>query len=221
MRVYTLIFLSTFSLIACRSVKEKEQNVLNAPLEFYFVRHGQTAWGADDILKGPQDLALNDVGIQQAHETGLILKDLLNEFTHTEMVSSSLRRALETAEEIKKATNIPVSSQEDGLQERYYGDYRLTSNIAETPPDAESTEAFKKRVYKSLLKILGKHRNDSPLIIVSHQKVFECIAEFLTDRKEKLSQGGIAHFVLNDKGGWELEIVRAKAADADIYWFQL
>jgi len=177
---------------------------------FYFVRHGQTDWGPDDILKGPQDLALNAVGLQQACEAGRVLKNILSDSSNANMVSSSLRRALETANEIEKVTGISISTQADGLKERYYGDYRLVSDPSEIPSDAETTKEFQERVQEALFKILSKYKQAHPLIIVSHQKVFEYVAELLAKRSEKLSQGGVAHFILKESETWELKIFNIK-----------
>ena len=123
------------------------------------------------------------------------------------MVSSSLKRAVETASEIEKATGIPISSVENGLKERYYGDYRSVTNISETPPDAESTEDFRKRVFQNLDKVFSEYHQACPLIIVSHQKVFEYVAELLSKRQESLTQGGIGHFIRNEDGTWQLDIL--------------
>ena len=30
--------------------------------DFIFIRHGETNWGPNDILKGPLDLSLNELG---------------------------------------------------------------------------------------------------------------------------------------------------------------
>jgi len=177
---------------------------------FYFVRHGHTPWGQDDILKGPQDLELDDLGQQQAREAGLILKNLLSDSSNAIMISSPLRRAVETAKEIEKATGIPINAQEDRIKERYYGDYRKVGNLSITPPDAETTEEFQKRVSQALNELLLEYNQAKPLIIVSHQKVFEYLAEFLVKRPERLSQGGIGHFMRNENGIWELEILGLK-----------
>ena len=208
MHIHKLILLNIcLVFINCTTKKDKVENKKN--IEFYFVRHGETDWGKEDILKGPQDLALNESGREQAKKAGNTLKKVLSNVFTARIVSSSLKRAIETANEISEITKIEITAYEDGLKERYYGDYRLSTKPDEIPPDAEKTELFKERVTNTLLKVLLEQYQNLPLVIVSHQKVFEYISEFLTKKSARLSQGGIAHFVLND-GRWSVKILEIK-----------
>jgi broad specificity phosphatase PhoE len=200
--------LSVFSLLTCNSCNKEKEEV--RCVGFYFVRHGETDWGKEDILKGPQDLALNQVGIDQAKQAGVKLQKILSNFYNPKIITSSLRRAVETANKISEITRIPINAQKDGFKERYYGDYRLTLDANKIPPDAESTDVFEKRVINALFTTLLENHQSMPLVIVSHQKVFECISEFLVRRKERLSQGGIGYFVLDSNGFWQLEIINTK-----------
>jgi hypothetical protein len=80
---------------------------------FYFVRHGETAWGKEDILKGPQDLELNQVGIQQAIQAGKMLKSILVDTPNADkspakIISSTLQRAIQTADKISEITGFPI-----------------------------------------------------------------------------------------------------------------
>eukprot|EP01132_Coremiostelium_polycephalum_P003054 gene3054-3820_t len=177
--------------------------------EFYFVRHGETDWGKEDILKGPQDLALNQSGKEQARQAGETLKRLLSNVPTTKIVSSTLKRAAETAKTISEITKIEIIAYEEGLKERYYGDYRLNNNPDEIPADAEQTEQFQERVINTLLKILLEQHQNLPLVIVSHQKVFEYIGKFLTQKSVRLTQGGIANFTLKN-GKWNVDILSNK-----------
>ena len=40
----------------------------------YFVRHGQTVWNVENKICGATDIALTELGHQQAIETGKMLK---------------------------------------------------------------------------------------------------------------------------------------------------
>lgn len=163
--------------------------------DFLFIRHGQTDWGPQDILKGPLDLTLNEEGRKQAQHSYEMAKD---NFTITQplIFSSPLVRAHETAE-IFALNFSPCSliQKFDGLKERYYGDHRKME-IQQIPDDAESEDNFQERVRTTLAEILKISQRDtnSLLIIFSHQKVFEYLTEWLTHQKLKLDQGGVCYF---------------------------
>ena len=40
---------------------------------FYFIRHGETEWNRRNIVMGSQDIPLNELGLQQAHEASQVL----------------------------------------------------------------------------------------------------------------------------------------------------
>lgn len=78
------------------------------------VRHGETDWNSAGRLQGRSDIPLNDLGRRQANDAGAALSaqdwDLL--------VSSPLRRAVETAEIIGKHVGLEISRTIPGLTER-------------------------------------------------------------------------------------------------------
>lgn len=43
---------------------------------FIFIRHGQTPWGPNDIMKGPQNLSLNETGVYKLNKQVLLLKSI-------------------------------------------------------------------------------------------------------------------------------------------------
>ena len=72
----------------------------------YFVRHGQTIWNVENKICGATDIALTDLGHQQAIETG---KKILEEGIQAdEILYSPLVRAAETARHISEVTGIPA-----------------------------------------------------------------------------------------------------------------
>lgn len=170
--------------------------------DFWFIRHGQTAWGAEDILKGPQDLELNETGQHQAERACRAIEAHLTA-SKSIIYSSQLRRAKETAAIIVSnlAEKIPIIEKE-GLQERYYGDYRLADpkNYRDyIPEDAESIEVFQQRVQDIFVEIFNQTpKYAETIIVVSHQKVFEHLSEWLSGTKFRLEQGGVCHFKFID-----------------------
>lgn len=80
-------------------------------------RHGETDWNIAGILQGWIDVEINDEGRRQAREMAANLADA--EFGR--VYSSSLRRAMETAEIIADALGLPAPTPLDGLRERNFG----------------------------------------------------------------------------------------------------
>ena len=62
---------------------------------FYFVRHGQTVWNVEGKICGATDIAMTELGHEQAIATG---KKILEEHIHAdEILYSPLTRAADTA----------------------------------------------------------------------------------------------------------------------------
>jgi phosphoserine phosphatase len=75
----------------------------------YVVRHGETQWNKEEVFRGRKDVPLNETGRVQAEKTGSYFADK----AITRIVSSPLRRAVETAEGIGRATGLPVERMDD------------------------------------------------------------------------------------------------------------
>ncbi len=69
------------------------------------VRHGRTGWNRERRFRGRTDLPLDDVGREQAEATGVLVAGLA---PRAAIVSSPLRRALETAAPIGRRTGRAV-----------------------------------------------------------------------------------------------------------------
>ena len=88
-----------------------------------FVRHGQTIWNVENKICGATDIALTDLGHQQAIETG---KKILEEGIQAdEILYSPLVRAAETARHISEVTGIPARM-EPRLIEQDFGKWEST-----------------------------------------------------------------------------------------------
>ena len=177
---------------------------------FYFVRHGATDWSKNDIAKGPQNHSLNSLGVKQAKNCAQTIAKKLEGSNQCNIVSSTLARARETAKEISTATGFDISMYDDDIKERYYGDYRKIANSSlNIPPDAETDDVFHTRVCNGLHKILSTY--EEPIVIVSHQKVFQYVAKSLRNPKydqqvKRLDNAGICYFAKKDHlNHWELQ----------------
>ena len=85
------------------------------------VRHGQSEYNAANIFAGWVETPLTAKGIQQARDTGAILKE--HGFTPDIVYSSTLSRATDTARETLAAMGIPGMKiiEDPALLERHYG----------------------------------------------------------------------------------------------------
>ena len=83
---------------------------------FYYLRHGETAWNAQNLSQGVIDIPLNEVGIAQAHAAAARLR---GRGIRT-IVASPLSRATRTAEIVAAALELPVS-QDPELAEVAFG----------------------------------------------------------------------------------------------------
>ncbi|MBI5480521.1 MAG: histidine phosphatase family protein [Deltaproteobacteria bacterium] len=71
----------------------------------FLVRHGETDWTRERRLLGQRDLGLNADGLNQAHATAMALKAI----EITEVISSPLLRAVQTAEVIGGVCDMEVA----------------------------------------------------------------------------------------------------------------
>lgn len=92
-------------------------------------RHGETAWNALGKLQGHTDIALNDVGRDQARG----LADGFADAAVTAVWTSDLLRARETGAIIASALGLPAPTVDPELRERAFGVFEgLTRNECET-----------------------------------------------------------------------------------------
>ena len=89
----------------------------------YFVRHGQTIWNVEGKICGATDIALTELGHEQAIATG---KKILEEHIYAdEILYSPLMRAADTAKHISEVTGIPARM-EQRLKEQNFGKWEST-----------------------------------------------------------------------------------------------
>lgn len=136
------------------------------------IRHGQTDWNKQHLMQGSSDIPLNDVGRQQAVETGRRLRELDLDFDV--LVASPLSRALETAQIVGKELGLEVSETYEGLIERHYGQAEgLDISLeARAEPDAfyegvESERSVYMRGVDTLRQVVREYPGQK-IIVVSH-----------------------------------------------------
>ncbi|MPM26541.1 2,3-bisphosphoglycerate-dependent phosphoglycerate mutase [bioreactor metagenome] len=148
------------------------------------VRHGETAFNVEGRYTGRVDVSLNIKGLEQARVTAAKLKDMSIDI----IISSTLKRAKETAEIISRELQVPVIEMEEFV-EKYVGVYEgLTREEAKTkypqmweanaPEGAETLEEVKERVYKGLNTIQCKYLHNKNVLLVTHGYVSKVINRY-------------------------------------------
>ncbi|AWI28769.1 MULTISPECIES: histidine phosphatase family protein [Streptomyces] len=79
-------------------------------------RHGQTAWNLERRFQGSTDIELTETGVGQARRSARLLASLKPDA----IISSDLRRAAKTADELASITGHPVT-RDSALRETYAG----------------------------------------------------------------------------------------------------
>ena len=150
---------------------------------FYFTRHGQTIWNVENKICGATDIALTDLGHQQAIDLGS--KIAQEDLGIDEILYSPLMRAADTAKHIFQMTGIPARM-EPRLKEQNFGKYEST------PRDgAEFREAKKQFVNcyeggESMLHLAQRIYNlldevtvsDKTYILVAHNGIARVVQSY-------------------------------------------
>lgn len=92
----------------------------------YLVRHGETAWNAEQRLQGQADTAMSARGRAQAVRNGRLLAELIGNPADFDFLASPLSRTRETMQLIREAMGLPSASYrlEPRLLEVHFGDWQ-------------------------------------------------------------------------------------------------
>ena len=143
---------------------------------FWYLRHGETDWNAQNLSQGNIDIPLNENGIAQAHDAAAKLK---GRGIHS-IVASPLSRAHDTALVVAQALGLSVSLDE-GLREVSFGvkegqpmaDWFASWVAGDFTPDgAESFPALKARALAAINRALLQ---SAPVLVVAHGALFRAL----------------------------------------------
>lgn len=137
------------------------------------VRHGRTHANAQALLQGHMDPPLDEVGVDQAQRTAMVLNDL---YPNAAVISSPLQRARTTAAAISE--NVVI---DERFIELNYGDYdgvpmtdiphdiwqQWRNDHHFRPPNGETLAELDQRVHAAL-RDLSERAHDEHVIVVSH-----------------------------------------------------
>ncbi|MFC1830161.1 histidine phosphatase family protein [Thermodesulfobacteriota bacterium] len=149
--------------------------------KLYLVRHGQTAWNLEEVFRGRADIPLDETGKEEVHLAGKALK---NETLHA-VYSSPLSRSMETAENIAKFQDVPVTPM-DAIIDISYGEWegKPLADVQEKYPDlysiwlrephkvtfpgGENLDGVRLRTMEAVEHLLKKHHNEN-IALVAHR----------------------------------------------------
>jgi broad specificity phosphatase PhoE len=144
---------------------------------FWFLRHGETDWNAQNLSQGNIDVPLNATGIAQAHAAAALLRRR----GIVSVVSSPLSRARDTAQVAADVLGVPVVVQHDlhevsfGVQERMpMADAWFTSWVegVATPEGAERFAELRARALRAVTAALA---HPAPVLVVAHGALFRAL----------------------------------------------
>jgi broad specificity phosphatase PhoE len=185
----------------------------------YLLRHGRTVLNADGMLRGHSDVPLDAAGLLEASQLGKLFARVPLEV----VVTSPLRRARATAEEVASATSLQMVV-DARLVDRDYGpwtgmpenDVRARAGGLDTAPGVEVASAVKKRVLAALDDALDLG-NGGPIALVAHDAVNRLLLAELVPGlgpSEQLPQPtGCWNLLKRVALGWEAPVVGAVPGD--------
>lgn len=166
---------------------------MNKKSTFYLARHGQTEWNIEHRIQGQLDSPLTALGKQQA----LLLGEQCKQLNITQILTSPLGRALQTAELC--AETLPLNVKKViGFEERHFGCWQgklttevntngnyseITSQITDCKPSkGESAIQSLKRFQTALKDQFGKYDQNETYLIIVHGEILRC---FIADLKQQ------------------------------------
>lgn len=165
----------------------------------YFTRHGQTIWNVENKICGATDIALTDLGHQQAIALG---REILEQkLPIDEILYSPLIRAAETARHIFEVTGIPMRV-EPRLKEQNFGRYESTprdgtefqsakTHFIDHFEGGETMLQLAQRIY-NLLDDIKTECDEKTYLLVAHNGIARVIHSYFYDLKnEEFAKFGI------------------------------
>src|ERR1700733_1113554 len=146
------------------------------PVAFWFLRHGETDWNAQNLSQGNVDIPLNETGLAQARSAALLLRNR----GITSIVSSPLSRAKVTADIASNLLGLPVEVDRElrevafGVQEGKPMSEWFTAWVAGvlTPAGAESFPDLTRRAVRAINRAI---RRPPVVLVVAHGALFRAL----------------------------------------------
>ena len=198
----------------------KSAQTANVTTRLLVLRHGQSEWNAQGRWQGQADIALTPEGIQQAQQAALKLGkfDLI--------ATSSLQRALRTAQIIAEHKNMSDLHIDDRLKESHIGPWQgLTYAEIEAgwpgflesrrqPEDFEPNIQVVQRMTEALIEVADKCRGGQALI-VSHSGAIRTLRRELKVSDHRLENLGGCWFEVDAENQLHAGRIVAVIGEAD------
>jgi probable phosphoglycerate mutase len=146
------------------------------PKAFWFLRHGETDWNAQNLSQGNIDVPLNDTGIAQAKSAAILLRGK----GIKAIVSSPLSRARVTADYAAAEIGLPVEIDTE-LHECAYGVMEAKpmtewfSDWVEGQATPEGAESFVDLTIRAVTAVNRCLLRPAPVLVVAHGAVFRAL----------------------------------------------
>lgn len=192
----------------------------------YLVRHGKDY---EDYRGGWSNLGLIEEGINQSKKLAAHLYNNKDKYNINTLISSDLKRTVETVNEISSKFNMPVKFCEEWREfnngilagmlntealQKYPGLYFNTLQMEEQYPSGESPLEFYCRIKNAYKKLCNKMLNGEigpNLVLVTHGGVIEIIYYIIsglawTNKSDKLSKTSYTgiHKIEYISGKWNI-----------------
>ena len=164
------------------TIPETEEDALEtgSAALVYLARHGQTPLNEAGRLRGRMDPALDEVGEQQAEMLGEVLGARLP----ASVVSSPLRRAVQTGEPIAYRARVALDTDER-LIDRDYGRWTGSSSRSverrfgslDSAPGVEPAAMVRSRAWDALIDLQSKVQGAA--VLVTHDAVLRAVLAWL------------------------------------------
>jgi probable phosphoglycerate mutase len=181
------------------------------PVAFWFLRHGETDWNAQNFAQGSVDIPLNQTGLAQARSSALLLRDK----GIRSVISSPLSRAKDTANIVAAQLGLPVQ-EDDDLREVAFG-VQEGKPMAEwftawveghfTPDGGESFASLTRRA----VEVINRCLDQPPVVlVVGHGGVFRALRGAMGQATNVRTRNGVPVWCeppAGGKGAWGITYV--------------
>lgn len=176
------------------------------------MRHGETDWNSQKRLQGRENIELNNKGRAQALNCGRFLK----KYKWDGIVTSTLSRAVETAELIGLSLGISKVIKMEDFIERDFGvasgmtyEEKSIKYPNNNIPFMEKKEIVTARVMGALDRTVRLYP-DKRIIIITHGAVIHCIVSAITKGKvgsdKAMLKNACINMINHNEGKYSLEL---------------